>query len=135
MNQNEFYKLTGVEVSEREYWCINEVYNNSDLNKYDFCKMWCKMNKQRVESAKIYAKERAAKERNIDEMFKILERLMVVRRTFGQWEKTLSDVLTEKQLQCLRTNGIAVEHSEGTRLVGWAYSQIWDKCLELVMQK
>ena len=131
MNQNEFYKLTGVEVSEREYWCINEVYNYSDLNKYDFCKMWCKMNPKRVESAKIYAKERAAKERNIDEMFKIIERLMVVRRTFDQWEKTLSDVLTEKQLHCLRTNGIAVEG----RLVGFAYSQIWDKCQELVMQK
>ena len=47
-----------VEVSNNEFWAINEVYNNSDLNKDEFCKMWCKMNKSRVELAKMELKRR-----------------------------------------------------------------------------
>ena len=41
-----------VEVSNDEFWAINEVYNNSDLDKDEFCKMWCKMNASRVKAAK-----------------------------------------------------------------------------------
>ena len=53
MTQQEFFNRTGVEVSNNEFWAINEVYNNSDLDKDEFCKMWCKMNQSRVKAAKV----------------------------------------------------------------------------------
>jgi len=53
MTQQEFFNRTGVEVSNDEFFAIHEVYCNSELDKDEFCKMWCKMNKTRVQNAKI----------------------------------------------------------------------------------
>lgn len=53
MTQQEFTKRTMVEVSNREFDAIHEVYMNSDLDKDEFCKMWVKMNKTRVQNAKV----------------------------------------------------------------------------------
>lgn len=39
MTQQEFTSRTLVEVSNKEFWAINEVYNNSDMDKDEFCKM------------------------------------------------------------------------------------------------
>ena len=40
-------------VRGSEFEAINEVYMNSDLDKDEFCKMWVKMNKTRVQNAKV----------------------------------------------------------------------------------
>lgn len=56
MTQQEFFNRTGVEVSNDEFWAINEVYNNSEVGKDEFCKLWCKMNPVRVQNAKIERK-------------------------------------------------------------------------------
>lgn len=53
MTQQEFTQRTNVEVSYKEFEAINEVYMNSDLDKDEFCKMWVKMNKTRVQNAKV----------------------------------------------------------------------------------
>ena len=53
MTQQEFTQRVNVEVSNKEFEAINEVYMNSDLDKDEFCKMWVKMNKTRVENAKV----------------------------------------------------------------------------------
>lgn len=60
MTQQEFTTRTMVEVSDKEFDAINEVYVNSDLDKDEFCKMWMKMNKSRVQNAKV---ERMIKQR------------------------------------------------------------------------
>ena len=52
MTQQEFFNRTRVEVSLDEFLSIHEVYNHSDLDKDEFCKLWCKMNKTRVKAAK-----------------------------------------------------------------------------------
>ena len=57
MTKQEFFKITKVEVSNDEFWAINEVYNNSEVDKNEFCKLWCKMNPSRVQEAKIAEKE------------------------------------------------------------------------------
>lgn len=54
----EFVERTGVYVSIEEFDAIVEVYNNSDVNKDEFCKLWAKMNFLRVKAAK----EQKAKE-------------------------------------------------------------------------
>ena len=53
MTQQEFTQRVNVEVSKKEFEAINEVYMNSDLDKDEFCKMWVKMNKTRVQNAKV----------------------------------------------------------------------------------
>lgn len=53
MTQQEFTQRVNVEVSNSEFEAINEVYMNSDLDKDEFCKMWVKMNKTRVQNAKV----------------------------------------------------------------------------------
>ena len=57
MLQSEFTERTKVQVSDEEFEAINEVYMNSDLNKDDFCAMWCKMNRSRVDAAKATIQE------------------------------------------------------------------------------
>lgn len=52
MTQQEFTQRTQVEVSNKEFNAIHEVYMASDLDKDEFCKMWVKMNKTRVQNAK-----------------------------------------------------------------------------------
>ena len=56
MTQQEFFNRTGVEVSNDEFWAINEMYNYSEVDKDEFCKLWCKMNPVRVKNAKIERK-------------------------------------------------------------------------------
>ena len=53
MTQQEFTQRVNVEVSNSEFEAINEVYMNSELDKDEFCKMWVKMNKTRVQNAKV----------------------------------------------------------------------------------
>lgn len=53
MTQQEFTQRTQVEVSNNEFNAIHEVYMASDLDKDEFCKMWVKMNKTRVQNAKV----------------------------------------------------------------------------------
>ena len=53
MTQQEFTQRVNVEVSNKEFEAINEVYMNSDLDKDEYCKMWVKMNKTRVQNAKV----------------------------------------------------------------------------------
>lgn len=57
MTKQEFENRTNVQVSSEEYGHIEAVYMASDLDKDEFCKMWCKMNKSRVNKAKEEAKE------------------------------------------------------------------------------
>ena len=53
MLQLEFTERTKVQVSDEEFEAINEVYMNSDLDKDSFCVLWCKMNRSRVDAAKV----------------------------------------------------------------------------------
>lgn len=52
MNKQEFENRVLVKVSEVEYEAIETVYMNSDLEKGEFCKLWCKMNHKRVKAVK-----------------------------------------------------------------------------------
>lgn len=57
MNKQEFENRVLVKVSEVEYEAIETVYMNSDLDKDEFCKLWCKMNARRVKMVKDAIKE------------------------------------------------------------------------------
>lgn len=60
MMYGEFVERTGVYVSIAEFDAIVEVYNNSDVDKDEFCKLWAKMNFVRVKAEK---EQKAKKEK------------------------------------------------------------------------
>ena len=70
MTQQEFTQRVNVEVSNKEFEAINEVYMNSDLDKDEFCKMWVKMNKTRVQNAKVERMIKAKDEAYRDALYK-----------------------------------------------------------------
>lgn len=57
MTTREFVERTQVNVSVDEFASIHDVYMHSDLDKDEFCKMWCKMNQSRVKKAILAKKE------------------------------------------------------------------------------
>jgi len=74
MLQSEFEARVQMTVPEAEYWHINEVYNNSDLDKDEFCKLWVKMNQNRVAKAKAETKAREEQEALKSKLWRILEK-------------------------------------------------------------
>ena len=102
MTQQEFKNRTQVEVSYTEFDAIHEVYMNSDLDKDEFCKMWMKMNKTRVERAKAQAKAEAEEAAKREKLYDIINRYY----TNEEYNMKNSEVLTEKEVNFLWSVGI-----------------------------
>ncbi len=75
MLQLEFKDRTGVDVSLEEYQAIDKVYMESDLDKDEFCKMWCKMNISRIKASKKTLAEKEAKAKENTRLFNIIGKL------------------------------------------------------------
>ena len=71
MTQQEFQTRTFVKVDSKEFDANTEVYLHSDLGKDEFCKLWCKMNRSRVDAAKADAVVAARLQANLDFAFGI----------------------------------------------------------------
>ena len=116
MTRQEFETRVQVKVSTQEYWHINEVYNNSDLDKDEFCKLWVKMNQGRVNKAKEIQKA-------IDEDMKQREGLYdIINR---DWSGVTFEPATEKfnktQQQLLAKVGIELEEQKFGILFGTSF--------------
>ena len=83
MTQQEFTQRTNVEVSYNEFNAIHEVYMNSDLDKDEFCKMWVKMNKTRVQNAKVERMIKAKDEAYRDALHKFYHKFDNNNETFS----------------------------------------------------
>ena len=70
MTKQEFTQRTKVEVSNNEFEMINEFYMNCECDKDEFCKMWCKMNPNRVKEAKVERMMKAKDEAYRDALHK-----------------------------------------------------------------
>lgn len=71
MTQQEFTERVGILVDATEYAAIETVYMNSDLDKDEFCKLWIKMNKSRVNQAKKDKVEEDEKEKTRTMLFEL----------------------------------------------------------------
>lgn len=71
MMQKEFEERVIVKVSAKEYEAIETVYMQSDLDKDEFCKLWIKMNKSRVNQAKKDKVEEEEKEKTRTMLFEL----------------------------------------------------------------
>lgn len=122
MRQSEFETRVHMNVTAEEYSHIEEVYMNSDLDKDDFCAIWVKMNKTRVNNAK--AERKAAKEEQAkqEKLWNIVEKHMN-----DNWEKgckMAEDVLSSTQKKVIESAGISLYDE---RIDGWTGLTIKDR--------
>lgn len=111
MLQTEFEYRTGVRVSFDEYHSIEVVYMASDLDKDEFCKMWCKMNASRVRKAKEDAKRKEEERKLKDSLIEIRNKLSSGVLNGGNLPLTIA-FLSDKELTLLEKVGIEIQISE-----------------------
>lgn len=75
MMYGEFVERTGVYVGIAEFDAIVEVYNNSDVDKDEFCKLWAKMNFARVKAEKEQKAKEAKEAKAIEYITKMYNKL------------------------------------------------------------
>lgn len=112
MMQSEFQERVQMQVSPAEYAAIEAVYNESDLNKDDFCKLWVKMNQTRVNKAKAEARARAEKEALRDKAWEIISKYG------GVWncQQPASKFLKKRERAFCESIGIKVRDMENEYL-------------------
>ena len=93
MTRNEFMIRTQFAISEKEYAAVEVVYMASDLDKDEFCKMWCKMNKSRVQAAREMKRQQMKREGWLETMRKLNKR----------WDEV--SMLNELPITCLFVKG------------------------------
>ena len=111
MTQQEFTQRVNVEVSNKEFEAINEVYMNSDLDKDEFCKMWVKMNKTRVQNAKVERMFKAKDEAYRDALHKFYTKNDDV----NEFMTPICYVkISTYEVQAMRYAGIKVTNEDGS---------------------
>lgn len=97
----EFENLTGVSVTAKEYDAIEAVYMASDVDKFEFCKQWSKMNASRVANAKKLEKEnsyRAVMQWRAMDLYHSLKNLKGIVNT--------RYILSKKQVEAVKFYGL-----------------------------
>jgi hypothetical protein len=108
MTRIEFEERTGViNVSANEFEAIHTVYMASDLDKDEFCKMWCKMNRSRVERAK----QESRQAQKYADLFAIEAKfLLMAIKADGKYDNEFADnFLTKKEKDLLSEFGIEMQ--------------------------
>ncbi len=112
MTQQEFTQRTKVEVSVEEFGIITEFYMSCECDKDEFCKMWRKMNPNRVKAAKLDRKLQARDELYRDTLHKFYN------KTSNQdmWSTNYYFKTTVREVQALSYAGITVANDCGSGL-------------------
>lgn len=103
MTQHEFETRAGISVSAREYESIEAVYMASDLCKDDFCRLWARMNRERIQKARQEEEERqkhAADRWNVGEICVHLRGA-----SSAVYDSPLSDHISKKEGRMLQALG------------------------------
>lgn len=105
MTQQEFTERVKVEVSPEEYEAINTVYNNSSLDKDEFCAIWRKMNRTRVQAAAKMREERMTRQQNAATLYSAQMKLQraIAKKWNADWTAAK---LNKKELEALAKVGI-----------------------------
>lgn len=111
MLQKEFEDRTGITVTADEYLAIDTVYMASDLDKDEFCKMWCKMNASRVKKSKSDAKSKEEARRLKEALLDIRNKLSSDAHNGGKLPLTIA-FLSNEELDLLEKVGIEIQISE-----------------------
>lgn len=109
MLQQEFEARVKIHVSCKEYEAINEVYNNSDLNKDEFCMEWSRMNHERISKALAEEKERQHLSAIKDKAWDII---IQHRYNYKGLQKPASEALTARQRTFCESVGVKIRDVE-----------------------
>lgn len=123
MTKQEFEKRTGVEVSAYEFECINFVYMQADAecDKDVFCRMWKKMNADRVKLAKIKREAEAKERAHRDVLFRFYNKT----KKNDQWVLICYvKELKQNVVEALSFAGIRVDDATGLK-------DLWDVRYEI----
>ena len=123
MTKQEFEKRTGVEVSAYEFECINFVYMqaDADCDKDVFCRMWKKMNADRVKLSKIKREAEAKERAHRDILFRFYNKT----KKNDQWVLICYvPELKENVIEALSFAGIRVDDGTGLK-------DLWDVRYEI----
>lgn len=98
MRQFEFEERVKMQVSQKEYEAIEVVYLNSDLGKDEFCKMWVKMNKSRVNEAIEAEKKRQERAAMVDKAWLVYFKVnSTIDSDFDKWYNFCGSILNQKE--------------------------------------
>lgn len=127
MTQQEFYSLTGIELTNDEFWAVHQVYCDSDVDKYEFCRLWRKMNYKRVQAAKDAFKAQEQRRRDLDIAWRLLESWQRKRMAhLDIWSELATDHMTAHQEQTLSRLGVRVRGFNESRHMGYVYDDLFD---------
>lgn len=99
------FENRAMEVSNKEFEAINEVYMNCDLDKDEFCKMWCKMNAKRVKAYKEAKKAEAIQQTKREKLWQIVNRQYI----YEEFCSPVVAVLDENDINALLDAGIKLD--------------------------
>jgi hypothetical protein len=112
MTKQEFTKRTQVEVSNSEFEMINEFYMSCECDKDEFCKMWAKMNPNRVKKAKAERMLRAK-----DEAYRAtLHKFYHKNDDKDPWTSICYVKMSVREIQAISYAGIKLENECGSGL-------------------
>lgn len=112
MRQFEFEERVKMQVSQKEYEAIETVYLYSDLDKDEFCKMWVKMNKSRVEEAKEAERKRQEMDALIDKTWSVYFKVKnLIDADFDKWNDFCFSYLNKKETELVEKIGMKVTYN------------------------
>jgi hypothetical protein len=112
MRQFEFEERVKMQVSQKEYEAIETVYLYSDLDKDEFCKMWVKMNKSRVEEAKEAERRRQEMDALIDKTWLVYFKVKnLIDADFDKWNDFCFSYLNKKETELVEKIGVNVTYN------------------------
>lgn len=109
MTRNEFIIRTGFGISEKEYEAVEVVYMASDLDKDEFCKMWCKMNASRVKAAHKEHAEAIARANNRNTLFYAVARWEGMNKSKIVFDILSADFFKKVEIEAMNRLGIRIE--------------------------
>lgn len=109
MTQKEF-ESRAIEVSAKEFEAINEVYMNSEVDKDEFCKIWCKMNQKRVKAYKEAKKNAEIEAENKHKVADLYWTLFYNTKIDERFSMMGSEVLSKASKKFLESLGIKTEN-------------------------
>lgn len=109
MTQQEFESRVAMQVSAIEYQAIEIVYMHADVDKDEFCRLWVKMNQNRVKAAKEAAKAEAAAQQLRENLWGILNKF---EGEDYMWkvQTLVHTALSEKEEKTVQAAGIPLKH-------------------------
>lgn len=94
---SEFIERTGIAPEHEEWQAITTMYLLASVDKDEFCKLWCKMNAQRVKTAK----EQKAKEKQEVAAIEYIERTYhkLLNKVHADFVGTFYDFISTSELE------------------------------------